>query len=59
MRRPGMTVEKLDTILARQLPQAEKKSQADYLFDTGVPLEQTRQEVAELVRSLAATQEQQ
>lgn len=52
--RPGMTVEKLDTILARQLPQAEKKARATYLFDTGLPEGQTVQMVADLVARIKA-----
>ena len=52
--RPGMTGEKLDTILARQLPQAEKKAKATYLFDTGMPIEQTAAMVAALVASIRA-----
>jgi dephospho-CoA kinase len=56
--RPGMTVEKLQSILARQMPQAEKKRRADYLFDTGQKLEQTKEAVATLVRSLRATKGQ-
>lgn len=43
--RPGMTGEKLDAILARQMPQAEKKRRADHVFDTGKPIEETRAEV--------------
>lgn len=53
--RPGMSVEKLDAILARQLPQAEKKRRADYIFDTDRPLAQTRADVAALVDKLRAT----
>ncbi len=52
--RPAMSGEKLDTILARQLPQAEKKQRASYLFDTGLPIDQTRQMVAALVASIRA-----
>jgi dephospho-CoA kinase len=52
--RPGMSGEKLDTILARQLPQAEKKARATYLFDTGLPIEQTVAMVAALVASIRA-----
>jgi dephospho-CoA kinase len=52
--RPGMTGEKLDTILARQLPQAEKKARATYLFDTGMPLDRTVAMVAALVTSIKA-----
>ena len=52
--RPGMTGEKLDTILARQMPQAEKKARATYLFDTGMPLEKTVAMVAALVDSIRA-----
>lgn len=50
--RPGMSVEKLDAILARQLPQAEKQQQADYIIDTGDSLESTRRQVADLVTQL-------
>lgn len=52
--RPGMTVEKLETILARQTPQAEKRKRATYIFDTGSSLAQTRQEVAALVADIRA-----
>lgn len=54
--RPGMTVEKLDAILARQLPQAEKKARATYLFDTSVTKEKTYRHVAELVAAIRAGQ---
>jgi dephospho-CoA kinase len=50
--RPGMTVDKLGAILARQMPQAEKQKRADYVFDTAVPIEETRAQVADLVRAL-------
>ena len=50
--RPGMSVEKLDAILARQMPQAEKRRRADYIVDTAGPLSDTRQRVAELVDQL-------
>ncbi|WP_332689524.1 dephospho-CoA kinase [Devosia sp.] len=52
--RPGMTVEKLDTILARQLPQAEKKARATYLFETSGSIEETAAMVAALVASIRA-----
>lgn len=55
--RSGMTVEKLQTILARQLPQAEKKQRADFVLDTGKPLAATEAEVAALVKALRAQQE--
>ena len=56
--RPGMSGEKLDTILARQLPQAEKKARATYLFDTGKPISQIRDMVAALVASIRAKKAQ-
>ena len=52
--RPGMTGGKLETILARQMPQAEQNARATYLFDTGLPIEQTVAQVAELVTELRA-----
>jgi dephospho-CoA kinase len=50
--RPGMDVQKLDAILARQMPQAEKRNRADYVFDTDRPLAETVEEVGRLVASL-------
>lgn len=47
--RPGMTVERLDAILARQLPDAEKRRRADFLVDTGPGLAPARARVAEIV----------
>ena len=52
--RSGMTVEKLDTILARQMPQADKKRRAAYLFDTAIPLQKTVDMVSALVAAIRA-----
>ena len=52
--RPGMTVEKMEALLARQLPQAEKKRRATYLFDTARPREEVDARVAALVADIAA-----
>ena len=52
LQRPGMTVEKLDAILARQLPQAEKIKRATYVLDTAAPIEATRRKVRSLVEEL-------
>lgn len=50
--RPGMTVDKLEAILARQLPQAEKVKRATYIIDTSGTIEATRLTVADLVQRL-------
>ncbi len=52
--RPGMTEEKLDRILARQLPDAEKRARADFVIDTGTPLDDTRRAVRRIVACLVA-----
>lgn len=52
--RPGMTVEKLDAILARQLPQVEKRRRADHVIDTGAPIAETEIAVRTLIEELRA-----
>jgi dephospho-CoA kinase len=47
--RPNMTAAKLDGILARQVPDADKCARATYVLDTACAPEETRRAVAELV----------
>ncbi|WDR01795.1 dephospho-CoA kinase [Devosia algicola] len=54
--RPGMTVEKPDAILARQLPQAQKRERATYLFDSAGTIKQNQEMVAALVAAIRARQ---
>ena len=50
--RPGMTLDKLDSILARQLPDADKRARADFVIDTGGPLAATRAQVGRILACL-------
>jgi dephospho-CoA kinase len=43
--RPGMTIEKLDAILGRQMPDAEKRRQADFVVDTSGSFDATRAQI--------------
>lgn len=56
MARPGMTAEKFEAILGRQIPDAEKRKRADYVIDTGQGLEAARDQVAEIVAKLSNTE---
>ena len=47
--RPGMTEDTLQTILARQMPDAEKRQRADYIIDTGQGLEAARAKVHSVI----------
>lgn len=52
--RPGMTPEKLDAILARQTPDADKRARADFVVDTGQGLDAARARVAEVLADVRA-----
>jgi dephospho-CoA kinase len=52
--RPGMTPEKFDAILARQLPDAEKRARADFVVDTGGTIPDTQAQIDALVTQLQA-----
>ena len=47
--RPGMTRDRFEAILARQMPDAEKRRRADFLVDTGRGLDAAREQVAQIV----------
>ncbi len=51
--RPGMTVEKFQAILAKQVPDAEKRRRAHFLVDTGRGLAAARVQVRGILRALA------
>jgi len=52
MARPGMTREKFEAILARQMPDAEKRRLADIVIDTSGGFDEARREVRRVIREL-------
>jgi dephospho-CoA kinase len=53
LERPGMTVDKLDAILAKQMPDEEKRRRADFVVDTSRGFEAARTEVRAILKAIA------
>ncbi|WFU08900.1 dephospho-CoA kinase [Rhizobium sp. CB3090] len=50
--RPGMTEEKFNMILSRQMPDAEKRARADYIIDTGGSIDAARKQIKDIIADL-------
>ena len=52
--REGATRTKFEAIIARQMPDIEKRRRAHFVVDTNGPLDESRTQVEDLVRAIAA-----
>ncbi|MCR9283808.1 MAG: dephospho-CoA kinase [Rhodobacteraceae bacterium] len=53
--RPGMSEDRFEAILAKQMPDAEKRRRAHFLVDTGRGMEAAKRQVRAILKALAAT----
>jgi len=51
--RPGMTETKFQAILAKQMPDADKRARADFVVDTGQGFEHARAQVRDILKQVA------
>jgi dephospho-CoA kinase len=51
--RPGMSADKLDALLAKQMPDAEKRARADFVVDTSQDFDFTRAQIREILDKVA------
>lgn len=51
--RPGMTAARLEALLARQMPDAEKRARADFVVDTGGSLADSEAQVEAILAKVA------
>jgi dephospho-CoA kinase len=51
--RPGMSEAKLQAILAKQMPDAEKRARADFVVDSGQGYEHARAQVRDILKRVA------
>ena len=51
--RPGMSIEKLEAMLAKQMPDAEKRRRADFVVDTSQGFDAARAQVRAILDAVA------
>ena len=51
--RPGITAERLDALLARQMPDAEKRARAHFVIDSSRSFDSARAQVGGILRAVA------
>ena len=51
--RPGMTADKLDSLLARQMPDAEKRARAHFVVDSAHSYDSARRQIHGILRAVA------
>jgi len=52
LERPGATVDKIDAMLARQMPDAEKRSRADFVIDSSRGFDAARADVRRILEQI-------
>lgn len=57
LQRPGMTEEKFEMILARQVADQDKRRMADFVIDTGQGMDAARRQVADIIATLRSRKE--
>ncbi len=56
--RPGMTEEKFTALVAKQVPDAEKRRRADFIVDTSKGFDHARAQVRDILDTIAKMQQQ-
>jgi dephospho-CoA kinase len=57
LERPGMTEEKFAALVAKQMPDAEKRRHADFIVDSSRSLEHAHAQVRDILRVVAKLRE--
>jgi dephospho-CoA kinase len=52
LQRPGMSIDKLQSIIGRQMRDEEKRAEADFVVDTGTDLSTTESQVRDILACL-------